>query len=209
MDLHAPGVDTRGVTSAPFPGYMLIGRGPDFAWTLTSAGADNIDQYVEELCEGSDIRYRYKGRCRSMSTFVAGTIAATATQPEQLVVFRRTKHGPVIGYAKVDGRRVAISQKRASYGRDTLDQLPFQDLTLGKVRQRPLVRALVPAVAPDVQRLLRRRPRHRHGHHGPAAAARPRRRPRPADARATASTSGAAGCRTRGTPSRSTRAAGR
>ena len=133
MDLHAPGVDTRGVTSAPFPGYMLIGRGPDFAWTLTSAGADNIDQYVEELCEGSDIRYRYKGRCRSMSTVVAGTIAASATQPEQLVVFRRTKHGPVIGYAKVDGRRVAISQKRASYGRDTLDQLPFQDLTLGKV----------------------------------------------------------------------------
>jgi acyl-homoserine lactone acylase PvdQ len=133
MDLHAPGVDTRGVTAAPFPGYMLIGRGPDFAWTLTSAGADNIDQYVEELCEGSDIRYRYKGRCRSMSTFVAGTIAATATQPEQLVVFRRTRHGPVIGYATVNGRRVAISQKRASYGRDTLDQLPFQDLTLGEV----------------------------------------------------------------------------
>jgi acyl-homoserine lactone acylase PvdQ len=29
---------------------------------------------------------------------------------------------------------VAISSKRASYGRDTLDQLPFQDLTLGRVR---------------------------------------------------------------------------
>ena len=95
---------------------MLIGRGPDFAWTLTSAGADNIDQYVEELCEGSDIPLPLQGACRSMSTFVAGTIAASATQPEQLVVFRRTKHGPVIGYAKVDGRRVAISRSARATG---------------------------------------------------------------------------------------------
>src|SRR3954447_19693856 len=42
MDMHAPGVDVRGATSPAFPGYMLIGRGPDFAWTLTSAGADDI-----------------------------------------------------------------------------------------------------------------------------------------------------------------------
>ena len=27
MDMHAPGVDVRGATAAPFPGYMLIGRG--------------------------------------------------------------------------------------------------------------------------------------------------------------------------------------
>ena len=31
------------VVSAPFPGYMLIGRGEDFATTLTSASADVID----------------------------------------------------------------------------------------------------------------------------------------------------------------------
>jgi acyl-homoserine lactone acylase PvdQ len=128
IELHAPGVDTRGVTAAPFPGYMLIGRGPDFAWTLTSAGADNIDQYVEELCEGSDVRYVHRGRCRPMSTFYAGTLG------DRVVVFRRTVHGPVIGYATVGGRRVAISQRRASYGRDILDQLPFQDLTNNRVR---------------------------------------------------------------------------
>ena len=27
MGLYGPGIRTRGVTSAPFPGYMLIGRG--------------------------------------------------------------------------------------------------------------------------------------------------------------------------------------
>ena len=37
IDMHAPGLVWRGATSAPFPGYMLIGRGPDFATTLTSS----------------------------------------------------------------------------------------------------------------------------------------------------------------------------
>ncbi len=43
IDMHAPGLQWRGATSAPFPGYMLIGRGEDFATTLTSASGDIID----------------------------------------------------------------------------------------------------------------------------------------------------------------------
>ena len=54
MDLHGPGWKARGATSAPFPGYILIGRREDFVWTLTSAGADIVDIYVETLCDGSD-----------------------------------------------------------------------------------------------------------------------------------------------------------
>ena len=50
IDMHAPGLDWRGATSAPFPGYMLIGRGPDFATTLTSASGDVVDEYAETLC---------------------------------------------------------------------------------------------------------------------------------------------------------------
>jgi acyl-homoserine lactone acylase PvdQ len=134
MDVHAPGVDVRGATSAPSPGYMLIGRGPDFAWTLTSAGADQVDQFVETLCGGDDTHYAYKGRCRAMTSFDAGVLRGGAGQADQHITFLRTVHGPVIGYANVGGRRVAISSKRASYGRDTLDQLPYQDLTLGRVR---------------------------------------------------------------------------
>jgi hypothetical protein len=37
MDLSGPHIHVRGATAPPFPGYMLIGRGTDFAWTLTSA----------------------------------------------------------------------------------------------------------------------------------------------------------------------------
>jgi acyl-homoserine lactone acylase PvdQ len=134
MDMHAPGVDVRGATAAAFPGYMLIGRGPDFAWTLTSAGADDIDQFVETLCGGDDTHYVYKGRCQAMTSFDAGVLKGTGGQPDQRITFFRTVHGPVVGYANVGGRRVAISSQRASYGRDTVDQLPYQDLTLGRVR---------------------------------------------------------------------------
>jgi acyl-homoserine lactone acylase PvdQ len=134
MDMHAPGIDVRGATSAAFPGYMLIGRGPDFAWTLTSASGDIVDQFVETLCGGDDVHYVFKGRCRAMTSFDAGVLQGAAGQPDQHITFVRTVHGPVVGYANVGGRRVAISSKRSSYGRDTLDQLPFQDVTLGRVR---------------------------------------------------------------------------
>ena len=134
MDLQGPGWQARGATSAPFPGYILIGRGEDFSYSLTSAGADIIDDYAETLCGGSSARYLYKGKCRKMTNFNAGTLAAGGGEKERKVTFRRTVHGPVVGYARVRGRRVAIARKRSSYGRDTTDQLFYRDITRGKVR---------------------------------------------------------------------------
>jgi acyl-homoserine lactone acylase PvdQ len=128
IDMHAPGLDWRGATSAPFPGYMLIGRGKDFATTLTSAGSDVIDQYAETLCGGSKHKYLYKGKCRAMKLFHAGTIGASTP-----VQFYTTVHGPVIGYAKTKGKTVAISSKRSSYGKDSLDLLYNRRLSDGQV----------------------------------------------------------------------------
>lgn len=128
MDMHAGKLQWRGVTSAPFPGYLLIGRGADFAVTLTSASGDIIDEYAEELCGGSDTKYMYKGKCRKMTEFDAGTLGGDP------VVFNKTVHGSVVGYGTVDGERVAISQKRSSYGKDVLDQLFFRRLSTGAVK---------------------------------------------------------------------------
>jgi acyl-homoserine lactone acylase PvdQ len=127
IDMHAGDLQWRGATSVPLPGYLLIGRGPDFANTLTSASADIIDQYVERLCNGSDDMYIYKGECRPMEHVDAGSLGG------QEVTFLRTVHGPVVAYATVDGERVAISSKRSSYGRDVLDQLFFRRLSNGQV----------------------------------------------------------------------------
>jgi acyl-homoserine lactone acylase PvdQ len=127
IDMDAGDLQWRGATSAPFPGYVLIGRGEDFAHTLTSAGSDIIDQYVERLCNGSDTMYLYKGECLPMGTFDAGTLNG------EQVSFKTTVHGPVIGYATVDGEKVAISRKRSSYGKESLDLLYNRRLSNGQV----------------------------------------------------------------------------
>jgi acyl-homoserine lactone acylase PvdQ len=127
IDMHAGDLQWRGATSAPFPGYVLIGRGQDFAHTLTSAGSDMIDQYVEKLCNGSDTMYVYKGECLEMGTFDAGTLNGDP------VSFKTTVHGPVIGYATVDGVKVAISRKRSDYGEESLDLLYNRRLSNGQV----------------------------------------------------------------------------
>ena len=128
MDLKAPGIEARGAAIPAGVGNILIGRGPDNAWTLTSAGSDTNDQYVETLCGGSETRYRYKGRCVRMGRVNAGSIAGQGA-----VVYRTTVHGPVLGYATVDGRRVAISMRRSSHGKDILWQMMFKRFTDGRV----------------------------------------------------------------------------
>ena len=133
IGLYGPDIQVRGATAVPFPGYMLIGRGEDFAWTLTSSSGDIVDTYAETLCGGSRAKYLYRGRCRNMQTIDAGTLKKG--EDETRVRFRQTVHGPVIGYARdTKGRTVALARKRSSYGRDTLDQLFFQDLTYGRVK---------------------------------------------------------------------------
>jgi acyl-homoserine lactone acylase PvdQ len=133
MQLTSPSINVEGVTSAPFPGYMLIGHGVGYAWSLTSAGADIIDTYAEKLCGGSKTKYVYKGKCRSMEKVQAGTIEKGGKKTT--AVFYRTVHGPVVGYAKSrsTGKLVALSQKRSSYGRETVDQLFNQQMTYSRV----------------------------------------------------------------------------
>jgi Penicillin amidase len=128
-DISYPGVQARGATAPGFAGNILIGRGQDYAWSLTSAGSDLIDTFAETLCGGSRTKYLYKGHCRTMGKVDAGTIKGSGR-----VVYRTTVHGPVTGYGKVKGKTVALARERASFGRDILWQLPFRDLTTGKVR---------------------------------------------------------------------------
>jgi acyl-homoserine lactone acylase PvdQ len=133
LDLHGGGIDARG---AAFPGisfYVLLGRGKDFAWSATSAESDVVDQFVETICGGDEAHYLFKGECRAMDTFDAGVLTGRAGEADRKLVFRTTVHGPVIGYATVDGKRVAISQTRSTRGRELLSALAFQDLNMNRV----------------------------------------------------------------------------
>ena len=64
-DLHGPGIDARG---AAFPGvnlYVELGHGRDYAWSATTATADNVDTFAEVLCQ-DEFHYLYKGQCVPM-----------------------------------------------------------------------------------------------------------------------------------------------
>ncbi len=130
--LQGPGIDQRGATAAPFPGYIFIGRSQDSAWSLTSAGLDQITTYVETLCGGSVHKYRFDGSCRPMQYFDAGTLNP-GTPSAREITFWRTVHGPVFGYARTHGRLVALTTKRSSHGKDVLDLLFYYELAHGQV----------------------------------------------------------------------------
>ncbi len=114
---------------------MFIGRNQDFAWSLTSANNDIIDTFVETLCDGSDTRYLYKGECRDMTHVDAGVLEGNdADIPDQRLAWNETVHGPVTGYATVNGERVAISRRRSTRGREVLSMRLWHDLNSNKVR---------------------------------------------------------------------------
>ena len=82
---------------------MLIGRGPDFATTLTSSSGDIIDQYAETLCGGSDTKYRYNGAVPGDGALQRGHADGdpVSSGPPFMAPWWATP--------KVKGRKVAIS----------------------------------------------------------------------------------------------------
>jgi acyl-homoserine lactone acylase PvdQ len=130
MELSGAGFAVRG---AVFPGVpvVLIGRGPDHAWSATSSQADSLDVFVETLCH-DDVHFLYRGQCEPMRRFFAGTLRAQG-QPDQQVSYYETTHGPVVGYATVAGKRVAISVQRSTRGRELLSTRAFYDLNTSRV----------------------------------------------------------------------------
>lgn len=159
LDIHAPatagspGIDVRG---AAFPGislYVLIGRGRDFAWSATSAYGDNVDEFVEVLCEPdangepdpsaevtreSD-HYVYKGKCvpfetrrKVLQTRVQATDPGNAFKRYELLV-KRSVHGPIQGTATIDEEPVAIAEARSAYFHEFASAIALKQLNSNEV----------------------------------------------------------------------------
>lgn len=135
VNIHGGGYDFRGAV-APVGPYGLIGRGKDYAWSLTSANNDNVDQFVEKLCVpggGTPTRstkyYEYKGVCKAMTQFDAGTIGSGNTP----VTFWETVHGPVSSTVTIGGQPYAVATRRSTRGREAWSARAMADLTLNKV----------------------------------------------------------------------------
>lgn len=147
LDLHGGGVDTRG---AAFPGislYVLLGRGKDYSWSATTSTADNVDEFVEPLCEPggrratrSSTHYRYKGRCVAMKVqervlHTPGPSVADMGAVARDVNLRllRTVHGPVTKTATLHGKPVAIAFGRSTYFHELDSALAFKRLSRNEV----------------------------------------------------------------------------
>ena len=139
-DLHGGGIDARGAM-APVDPYILVGRGKDFAWSFTSANNDNVDQFLERLCNRNGSRptrastsYAYKGKCVAMKRFTAGVLKGTAGQPDTTVAYWQTVHGPVSGTVTVHGQPYAIATLRSTRGREPASAVAMADLNDNTVR---------------------------------------------------------------------------
>jgi acyl-homoserine lactone acylase PvdQ len=129
-DLRGGGFNVRGALLPGLP-LVLVGRGADFAWTVSSSQGDNVDVFAETLC-GDDRHYLYQGGCREMTTLEAGTLRSVGV-PDQPLRLLLTVHGVVQGYATVAGTRVALSLRRSTRGREILSTVPLHALDTGRV----------------------------------------------------------------------------
>lgn len=133
IHLRGPGIEAQGVGVPGMAMYLLIGRTPDYAWSLTSATHDVRDVYAEILCNpdgspptrGSD-HYEFDGECVPFEMFDAGNLGGTE------IVYPTTVHGPVVGTALSEGRPVALSRRRSTFGRDGLNLAALKGMTEGE-----------------------------------------------------------------------------
>jgi acyl-homoserine lactone acylase PvdQ len=119
---------------------VFIGRGRDFAWSLTSAGSQNEQQFLERLCNPDGSRptrashhYLYKGKCIAMQFFDAGLLGPGDGQPARELTFWQTVHGPVSGTVTVQRRPYAIAKERSTRGREPVGELALSDLDSNRV----------------------------------------------------------------------------
>lgn len=142
LDLHGPGIDARGVGFPGISQYVLLGRGADYAWSATSASGDQVDTFAEELCEPGggeptleSMGYMKDGACVEMYSRTDSWEAkptAGGVPPETVTVemtTQRTDNGIVQARAMVDGKPVAFTSQRASFGKEVDSALTYVEIS--------------------------------------------------------------------------------
>ncbi|EKF74522.1 peptidase S45 penicillin amidase [Alcanivorax hongdengensis A-11-3] len=146
MSVNGGDIHTRGMTFTGLP-YVVIGHGPDFAWSATSGSSDLSDVRVVRLCSLDDDStgaggYLYQGGCKAFDVIdqqwaARWNLAVPTDDPSSIgqnyAVHRRAirteEYGPVIGYATVNGQPVALTRQRSTYFAELDTALPFMQAT--------------------------------------------------------------------------------
>lgn len=120
LEVHTPSLDFAGPA---VPGASLLvplGRGIDYAWSLTTGVSDAVDVRIEKLCGTNS--YLFQGDCRKMDVRTE-TIEVKGGEPVSYKIYR-TVHGPVEARATVNGKPVAIVRERFFWMKE-IDSVPF------------------------------------------------------------------------------------
>lgn len=132
IHLSGPGVEAQGAAVPGLSMYLLLGRTENYAWSLTSASHDVRDVFAEVLCNPDDseptresLHYVFDGECRPFEIFDAGTLNGDP------ISYPVSVHGPMIGTATSNGRPIALTRKRSTFGRDGLNLAGLKDMTEG------------------------------------------------------------------------------
>lgn len=133
VSLHGGGYDAAGMTFPGVSGFVLIGHGRDYAWTVTSGISDAVDVRAERLCDpdGGPVspdsnRYLFGGECRAMEERVETILVKNSSPVDpdapqldaEVLRVQRTVHGPVFARDTVGGVPVALVKERAFWGRE-------------------------------------------------------------------------------------------
>jgi len=113
VGLHGGGYDAEGVIAPASPG-VLIGRGRDFAMTITSGILDNVDTFVDFIDPADPMRYQFRGKSLPFQHRIE-TFHVAGGADVSLDVFR-TVHGPVFFLDREAG--LAYSRKASFEGKE-------------------------------------------------------------------------------------------
>lgn len=137
QELQGPGVSSRGVAFAGLNFYTLIGRGADYSWSATSASHDITDTYAVPLCEPgggtptkASTHYLFRGSCLPIERLERRnswypSLGSSTPAGSYTLVAQRTKLGLVTHRGTVDGRPVAFTKNRSTYGNEAGSALGF------------------------------------------------------------------------------------
>jgi acyl-homoserine lactone acylase PvdQ len=135
IDVHAPGFDFRGPAVPGTSALVPLGRGPDYAWTLTTGYSDAVDTRVELLCDPKGGKattdshaYMFKGKCKDMESrdetiHIQGGSPPPAPPSDVTETVYRTVHGPVEQTGTVNGQPVAFVKQRFFWKKE-VDSIP-------------------------------------------------------------------------------------
>lgn len=136
-DVHGPDIDVRGVGFAGADVFVQFGRGPKFAWSATSSGADNTDTFVFRLCTSEDGTEgtQTDGACEPLNSINNAGVVPNV--------------GPVIARGQTtDAEPVIVALRRASYGKELQSMVGYARLNNPKLTSSKFRDAVAPIVEP-------------------------------------------------------------